>query len=324
MQPGRGRESPAPKEPPQLMFAFLKKFLKPSPVISTPERQPQNFIVTPPLNLPTLRKGDDNDHVKTAQKKLKENGFFDAYTPSGVFGENTEKAVVHFQQTHIGEDGKPLKPDGIIGRNTWWALWNPSGPGQKQGIGKKHEAIIPYGLEKDRASVLEQAARVYADGTREIPDGSNTGGKVTKFHKWFGMSPAPWCAMSFCWIVNEALGRLPWNQKQAHVATLWRLCKGRGMAKGLASDYAPRPGDAFVMVHPNDTGHIGIVARVSNDGKHLDVFEGNSGNRFALRRRRVGAGDHVGYINYFGDEHTTPRFARGLTPEEEGATSETR
>lgn len=318
------------------MFAFLKKLFKPAraaaplktpPTAAQPPKPPQPFIVTPPANLPTIKRGDDSADVKTAQRKLKENGFFDNYTPSGVFGENTEKAVVHFQQTHLGEDGKPLKPDGVIGPKTWWALYNPSGHGQKQGIGDKAERyqdIIPDGLTHERLAVLEQALLIYTAGTREVPDGSNTGDGVTKFHEWFGMRPAPWCAMAFCWIVYQALGRLPWSQKQAHVATLWRLCKGLGMAKHLSSDYAPRPGDGFVMVHPNDTGHIGIVVRVSADGRFLDVFEGNSGNRFALRRRRVAAGDHVGYINFLRDEKTAPTFKRGLTGEAEGATNQTR
>lgn len=318
----------------QPMFAFLKKFFtpKPSPPQSKlpakaePPKQPQPVIVSPPT-LPTIRKGDDSETVKLAQRKLKENGFFDYFTASGVFGEGTEKAVIHFQQTHIGEDGKPLYPDGVVGKKTWWALYNPSGPGQRQGIGNKaerHQDIIPHGLSQDRLAVLEQALLLYVAPTREVPDGSNTGDGVTKFHDWFGMKPAPWCAMAFCWIVNQAIGRLPWNQKQAHVATLWRLCKSLGMSKPIGSDYSPRPGDGFVMVRANDTGHIGIVVRVSTDGRFLDVFEGNSGNRFALRRRRVGQGDHVGYINFYRDEKTALPFARGLTGEAEAGTNQTR
>ena len=44
----------------------------------------------------------------------------------GVFDENTEAAVKQFQRTHCGPDGRPLKVDGIVGTDTWWALRNES------------------------------------------------------------------------------------------------------------------------------------------------------------------------------------------------------
>lgn len=309
------------------MLQFFKNlFKKKSPATATPAAPVASpFTVANPEAFARIAIGSQSETVKVLQRKLKESGFFNL-TVSGVFGPNTEKSVIHFQQTHIDKSGKPLEPDGIVGAKTWWALFNPSGAAQKQGIGDKAKApadIIPDGIEGPRLQVLEQALLLYVAPTREVPDGSNTGGGVTKFHEWFGMKPAPWCAMSFCWIVFQALGRLTWSGgKQAHVATLWNQLKGQGMTKSAI--LPPRPGDGFVMIHKNGTGHMGIVVRVSEDGKNLDVFEGNSGNRFALRRRRVGAGDHVGYINFYNDAGKPLDYAVGLTGEAQDGTNETR
>ncbi len=317
------------RQPGNLMFSFLRSLLKKPPVVKKAApvsgRAAQQNVITPPEKR-TVREGDSGEDVKTLQRILKDHGFFDGMTVSGQFGPKTRSAVVAFQQTHIGEDREPLLTDGIVGPRTWWALYNPSGAPQRQRIADKapsQQSILTRVGSVDRKAVLDQAFLLYVAGTHEIPDGSNTGDGVTKFHQWFGMSPAQWCAMAVNWIVFQALGRLPWGAKQAHVATFWRLAKGKAMAKPLGN-YRPIPGDLFVMVHRDDTGHIGIVSRVSEDGKTLEVFEGNTGNRFALRRRAVGAGDHVGYINPYGDAANPPSFDRGLTTAATAAPSNTR
>jgi peptidoglycan hydrolase-like protein with peptidoglycan-binding domain len=55
---------------------------------------------------PTLRRGDENDHVKTVQQKV-------GVKADGDFGPKTEAAVRAFQRDH------GLVPDGIVGPKTW-------------------------------------------------------------------------------------------------------------------------------------------------------------------------------------------------------------
>ena len=76
-----------------------------------------------PVTLPTLRKGDRGEYVRLAQDLLINHGYSVGDSGAdGVFGTNTEKAVKRFQQENVGEDGTALTVDGVIGKNTWWAL----------------------------------------------------------------------------------------------------------------------------------------------------------------------------------------------------------
>lgn len=61
--------------------------------------------------LPTLRKGDIGEAVKSWQTYLKLRGY-DCGKPDGIFGDLTEKAVIRYQQDHGIEAG-------IIGPQTW-------------------------------------------------------------------------------------------------------------------------------------------------------------------------------------------------------------
>jgi peptidoglycan hydrolase-like protein with peptidoglycan-binding domain len=58
---------------------------------------------------PTIRRGQQNDFVRTLQSKL-------GIAADGVFGANTEAAVRAFQRA------KALVPDGIVGPKTWQVL----------------------------------------------------------------------------------------------------------------------------------------------------------------------------------------------------------
>jgi peptidoglycan hydrolase-like protein with peptidoglycan-binding domain len=59
----------------------------------------------------TLRRGDHGSAVETLQKALVALGFAPG-RPDGVFGANTEAAVVDFQRSN------GLQPDGIVGKET--------------------------------------------------------------------------------------------------------------------------------------------------------------------------------------------------------------
>lgn len=65
---------------------------------------------------PTLRKGDRNEYVRAWQTYLQINGYdIGKAGCDGIFGDDTEKAVVKYQQDHKMESG-------IIGPQTWASL----------------------------------------------------------------------------------------------------------------------------------------------------------------------------------------------------------
>eukprot|EP00833_Pecoramyces_ruminatium_P007862 jgi/Orpsp1_1/1181894/evm.model.c7180000079044.1 len=59
-----------------------------------------------------LKKGSKGEDVKKLQKCL-------GIKIDGIFGPDTEKAVIAFQKK------KGLDPDGIVGKKTWAALTGP-------------------------------------------------------------------------------------------------------------------------------------------------------------------------------------------------------
>ena len=99
-----------------------------------------------PTTKPTLRKGDRGEYVTLAQTELIRHGYSVGDSGAdGVFGNNTEKAVKRFQQENVGQDGKALVVDGVIGQQTWWALDQTEIP--------LYTVTIPY-LSKHHAEAL--------------------------------------------------------------------------------------------------------------------------------------------------------------------------
>ena len=74
-------------------------------------------------DMATLEYGAKGEDVKTIQSILKREGFFTGAV-RGNFLELTKAAVVAFQQSHTGPQGKSLPGDGVVGDDTWWALNN--------------------------------------------------------------------------------------------------------------------------------------------------------------------------------------------------------
>lgn len=268
---------------------------------------------------PLLKKGSNGSYVKILQEQLQRNGFYKGPV-DGDFGQNTHDAVVYYQQTHLGENKKPLTVDGIVGTKTWWAIFNPIA---KTPIPKTSN-LIPSGISEQRTKVLEKALIELKKPVKEIPDGSNWGPDVKKYLEFCGIGPAYWCAAFVNWVVNEGLGFVPWKSKIAHVATLFNKGKEYNFSYKLSTGYKPRPGDLFIMVYESGSGHIGIILRVSEDGSELNVIEGNSGNRVALRTRDVGKNHHIGYMNIYGDEKEPYTFEKGLVSSDNSGIGSTR
>jgi peptidoglycan hydrolase-like protein with peptidoglycan-binding domain len=72
------------------------------------------------LSPDTIRNGDKGTGVRLAQSILKSTGYppYDPGAVDGIFGPQTELAVTNFQ-TDI-----TIKADGIVGPETWTALWS--------------------------------------------------------------------------------------------------------------------------------------------------------------------------------------------------------
>jgi lysozyme len=65
---------------------------------------------------PTIKSGSRGDAVRLLQERLKELGY-ECGKSDGIFGQKTKQAVLQFQKN------KNLKADGIVGINTWSALF---------------------------------------------------------------------------------------------------------------------------------------------------------------------------------------------------------
>jgi len=83
---------------------------KTSPAASPSGPSPISVSPTSPLSLPTLRQGSRGKDVITLQTRL-------GIGADGIFGPATKAAVVTYQRAH------GLTPDGIVGRQTWGALF---------------------------------------------------------------------------------------------------------------------------------------------------------------------------------------------------------
>lgn len=245
--------------------------------------------------MPLLKYGDTGKDVKILQSLLQSQGYFNAYT-GGNFKTLTRTAVVYWQQTHLGPDGKFLEPDGVVGPKTWWSLFNPVGAPQKSNIKGK----VVSGLGEERKKFLEVALHEHEIGVKEIPDGSNWGDGVTKYLE--GIGAAFWCAYFVSWCHKEAFSAYPLNTRHGHCLTFWRAAQKAGVAKSKKS-YEPIPGDIFIMLYKTSSGnlsgagHTGIVLSVAPDGKSFNTIEGNAGNRVKVGVRDISQGTLEGFIS---------------------------
>jgi hypothetical protein len=263
---------------------------------------------------PYLKRGDSGNDVKVLQAMLQSQGYFNAVI-GGNFLAKTEQAVIYFQQTHLGPDGRPLEVDGKVGPNTWWALANPAGAPQKSNLPRENAT----GLTPLRRAVLKAAAKEHQAGTAESPDGSNWGDGVTKFLQAAGAPAAPWCCYFWSWCVHQATGQHVFGQPLGRVEAAWKKAKLNGTARSV-NDYSPIPGDAFVMLYRNrsgkltGTGHIGFVMRVDKrkGATAFNTIEGNCANRVKIGTRQMNQSTLVGFINHYPPEEQPTDWEVGL------------
>ena len=110
----------------------------------------------------TIRRIEPDRDVVRLQRLLSSHGYFkDRTPPHGIFEDVTHENVVVFQLQHVGERGIPLEADGIVGKNTWWALENPSGDAQRTHF----QPVVPDGLTTKRHQLLNM---IYEEHTKPI------------------------------------------------------------------------------------------------------------------------------------------------------------
>ncbi|MBW4670035.1 MAG: peptidoglycan-binding protein [Cyanomargarita calcarea GSE-NOS-MK-12-04C] len=68
------------------------------------------------IALPLIRRGDQGQTVKIAQKILIVNGYLGNESYDANFGQKTEQAVKNYQNNHN------LAADGVVGMKTWEEL----------------------------------------------------------------------------------------------------------------------------------------------------------------------------------------------------------
>jgi hypothetical protein len=259
---------------------------------------------------PDLDIGDRNPHVAIAKSLLNSQGF--AAGSGELFDERMQGALVAFQGSHVGADGKPLKAIGRVGRKTWWALTNSSGPLQRAFMEQTPSVpLVSPGTPAKRKAIVEEGIKLWKSNVREISDGSNWGDGVSTILQKVGQkSPAPWCAFLVSYIYQLGTGELLFGRHWGLVRALWNEAVRRGLAFERGSGYEPRPADLGVTLYRgsngklNGTGHVWTVIAVgpkSGRGRAYNHLGGNEGNRLKLGLRNTYDEGLFGWINPFGD-----------------------
>lgn len=136
-------------------------------------------------------------------------------------------------------------------------------------------------------------------GKKEQPIGSNWGPDVQKYLKSVDLTSSnPWCMAFIYWTVQEYCNQYGYINplfKTGHVKTEWYKCKSLWVKKGEEV----KPGDIFIIINPDGTGHCGFVVKVVGDT--LYTIEGNtnkdgSRNGYMVCERQRSKKSVTGYI----------------------------
>jgi hypothetical protein len=225
-----------------------------------------------------LLKGSKGAEVTELQNILQELDYDIAIT--GVFDNETLKAVRNFQSNHLDKHGMPLTVDGTVGELTWWALKNPRP--------KVTTGVINYGVMPDPSfggtsigrAALQVAINELNAGAGEI-GGNNKGPFVKKYMEPAGASEGdPWCAGFLSWCFLQASGgnkaSMPFKYS-AGARNIFGQFKNKGWSfDGTDPTKQPEPGDIAAWWRTSlqsFKGHIGIIHHCK-DG-FIYTIEGN-------------------------------------------------
>lgn len=225
-----------------------------------------------------LSKGvEKNVDVEWLQLRLKDLGLGTG-SIDGDFGEVTENAVRLFQARSVNAAGEPLEVDGVVGRETWSALFGET-------------SVEAGGAQPASVGTLlgTEAVRVASEevGVRERPLGSNRGPRVDQYIAAIGLNPArdsyPWCVCFIYWcfqVAAENLGVRNPCPRNASVHMAWNACRQSSLIATIGAAQAQRdpslvrPGMIFFIDAGGGKGHAGIIASI-RDGM-LETIEGNT------------------------------------------------
>jgi peptidoglycan hydrolase-like protein with peptidoglycan-binding domain len=231
-----------------------------------------------------LRDSPQKAAVRRIQQRLRDLGYtqpgkkggVEPLTVDGLFGRNTEAAVELFQARHTDVDGNPLILDGLVGADTWAALFGP-----KSVPGSDARAGAPAFFSE----VLEIASLEV--GTLEEPAGSNRGRRVEQYQRSVGLGRGnPWCVAFVYWCFEAAAQKqgipnpMEKECRTGGVLDLWtRACGARKvnivrMTEAFNDPAKVKPGMIFVISTGGGLGHAGLVSRVL--GNRLETIEGNT------------------------------------------------
>ncbi|OMH36147.1 CHAP domain-containing protein [Motiliproteus sp. MSK22-1] len=233
----------------------------------------------------TLRRLDADQQVVHLQHLLSSHGYFEGKLPShGIFEDTTHDNVVLFQLQHIDKEKRPLKPDGVVGNKTWWALNNPSGSAQKNSF----LPSIPENLTAKRRQLLDLIFEEHAKPVFEVPDGSNRSVDIDEYWGDTGVIGKAWCCAFVSWSLKEIMGEYPIGDKHhLGVQAVWKIARQAGM-----ETRTPKPGDIFIQIKSGGKGHTGFVVGISDDDKSIYTGEGNCGNRLKIGLRKKSTINH--------------------------------
>jgi len=272
------------------------------------------------MSKPLLRLGSSGEDVLEVERILIDQGYgFGELIDDGDFDEFLEDCVTYFQMTHVKEDGEALDVDGVVGNDTWWALYNHSGAPQRN----YYEPYIPQGIGGNREVILKLALAEHGIGVKEEPNGSNWGDGVIKYG---GQPGWAWCCLFASWVIKHAMTGYPLGKRFASCYRNWQAANEAGFTKRGN----PIPGDQFIMLYTNSKGHLngkghtGFVLAVSEDGEWINTIEGNAGNRVKVGKRPTS--QIYGYIDWYGrmNEDLPVDWKRGLVGASSTAADTTR
>lgn len=291
-----------------------------APVNTAPPMKTKTSVInTPPPLERTLSYGDRGDDVRLVQQILNGEGCFTG-TPLGNFLDLTLEAVKYFQGTHLGPDGKFLKVDGLVGPRTWWALHNAHGAAQKSNVDTSINTK-DVADAAERVAVLEFLRGLHTKGVREVPNGSNYGDGVTAIVNACGFTYGiAWCMALQSYAEREANGAAPLGAMHVSCYQFWNAAMDAGCAYRRGS-YTPIPGDVGIYCYGSikssgrfyGPGHAIRVARVAANGRAINAYEGNAGNRLKYSVRNLSDSNLVGFVNLYGDAAAPPKFEPGIT-----------
>jgi len=236
--------------------------------------EPAPGLVPPPFPGHLLKRDSHGPAVREVQVRLRDLGI-DPRGIDGDFGDDTETAVRLFQARSVDESGNPLEIDGVVGEQTWAALFGiPSTPARP---------ASPAG-----GTLIAEVLDIAADqiGVREQPLGSNRGPEVDQYLDSVtpGLHGQPWCMAFIYFCFAQAAASLNVRNPAPRTAGVKRSFQLAGSTPGAtvvtAAEARRDPSLVVRMIFYIDTGgitgHAGFVADIV--GGTLVTIEGNTNN----------------------------------------------